>query len=118
MAVGASLDLGEVGLMGGSRREIEGRQGFGGVGATLREDKGNVVVERLLEDGPGVRMGLKKGDVILAVDGEDVLGKGVQEAISNIRGESGSTTWIKVKRGGEEVMVPVRREPINVEGNR
>lgn len=80
------------------------------------EQGGQVVVDRLVDQGPGVRGGLQKGDIILGVDGEDVGGRGVQEAISNIRGEAGSTVWMKVKRGNEEMTIPIRREPIHLDG--
>lgn len=114
--VNGVLDAGELPLIGGTLREIEGRQGFGGVGATLKDEKGNVVVEGLIGDGPAARNGLQKGDVILAVDGQTMHGKGVQEAIANIRGETGSTVDLRIRRGGQELTVTIRREPINIEG--
>ncbi|MEW5847467.1 MAG: carboxypeptidase regulatory-like domain-containing protein [Myxococcota bacterium] len=113
---GAPVDVGDVVLIPGSRREIEGRQGFGGVGARLKGDHGKVVVESLMDEGAGARAGLKAGDVVLSADGEDLSGKSVQEAVSNIRGESGSTVWLKVRRGNEVVEIPVRREPVNMGG--
>lgn len=113
---GSSEDVGDVALVPGTRRDIEGRQGFGGVGATLREDKGNPVVEGLVGDSPAARAGLQKGDVILSVDGESMQGKGVQDAISNIRGEVGSNVWLRVRRGTEELSIPVRRESITLPG--
>jgi hypothetical protein len=117
VAAGETVDVGEVALVPGSRREIEGRQGFGGVGATLRtDDKGNTVVDNLLPDSPAARAGLLKGDVLLSVDGEDMRGKSLQDAISNIRGEAGSNVWLRVQRGGQETSIPVRREAISMPG--
>jgi regulator of sigma E protease len=56
------------------------------------------VVEDVLPDGPGSNAGLRKGDLILAVNGKPVL-DGV-DLITYIRGAAGRTLQFDVQRGG------------------
>jgi hypothetical protein len=111
-----ALDVGDVSLVPGTRREIEARRGFGGVGAVLKQDGPRVVFDQLIADGPAMRAGIRRADVLVSVDGEDVS-HSVAEAISVIRGEAGTLAWIKISRGNEEIVIPVRREPIHPERN-
>lgn len=115
LSADAEVDLGAVALVPGARKEIQGRNGFGGVGARLKDNKGQTLVEGLVEDGPAQRAGLQEGDIILSVDGETLVGGSVWDAVSIIRGEAGSTVWLTVSRGGQEVDVAVRREAIRME---
>lgn len=87
------------------------RDGFGGVGITISvaEDDG-VDILNVLPDTPAAVAGLLTGDRIVAVDGESVIGLGVREVVSKLRGQIGSRVSISVLRDGtRELTIPVTR---------
>jgi serine protease DegQ len=78
---------------------------------SLKEVKG-AVVAAVIDDGPGARAGLKLNDVILAVNGRDIVDR--TEAISAIaKMQPGQTIPLKVSRNGElsEVKVTLSKRP-------
>lgn len=89
---------------------------FKGIGAELGYQNGVVVIVSPLEGTPAQSAGLRAGDRILQVDGEDMLGKSVYEVVSRIRGEKGTKVTITISREGESENreVEVRRDEINV----
>ncbi len=76
---------------------------FQGIGATvtMRED-GYLEIVRPLPEHPAEEAGLKAGDLILTVDGTDIVGMGLYEAIGLIRGPEGTEVELEVARPGEE----------------
>ncbi|CAI0424470.1 unnamed protein product [Linum tenue] len=76
-----------------------------GIGINLREvpvgENGEVKLKVLgvLLDGPANAAGVKQGDEILAVNGEDVQGKSAFEVSSLLQGPSETFVTIKVKHG-------------------
>jgi len=89
---------------------------FEGIGAELGYEDGAVVVVSPLEGSPAKEAGLRPGDRILKVDGEDVLGETVFEVVSRIRGEEGTTVTVTITHRGESTSedVIVERKEINV----
>jgi carboxyl-terminal processing protease len=69
---------------------------FGGVGMNVGMKDGNIVVIAPLKDSPAMKAGIKAGDVIVAVDGKNMLGKNSEEAVSLIRGELDTPVTITV----------------------
>ncbi|MBN1179791.1 MAG: S41 family peptidase [Anaerolineae bacterium] len=78
---------------------------FQGIGAwvTLRDD-GKLELTSIFESSPAERAGLQDGDVVIAVDGESIVGYGIYEAIALIRGPEGTDVVLLVER--EEVDEP------------
>ncbi len=50
------------------------------------------------KNGPGAQAGLQKGDVLVQVDGKDILGKTRMEVITSIKGTEGTTVELTVRR--------------------
>lgn len=77
---------------------------FGGIGAVVRYNfkQKNVVIEQPSEGMPAQKAGLKKGDMILEIDGKDMRGKDVQQVTQNLRGDPGTAFSLKVQRPGEK----------------
>ena len=75
---------------------------FGGIGAQVEAapDRKGVIITRPLPDTPAERAGIKAGDRILAVDGEDATGWSVLEAVNKIRGEVGTPVILTVEHVG------------------
>ncbi len=75
---------------------------FEGIGAFVEEaPEGGVYIIRVFDDGPAQVAGLRSGDVVVAVDGEDVTRKILREALLLIRGPAGTEVTLTVVREGE-----------------
>jgi S1-C subfamily serine protease len=81
-----------------------------------------VLVAAIFDKGPADEAGIKRGDVILAVDGQDVDDPDAFGYRYALKGISGQTS-LTVMRGGKRVVVPVKlqtppetrpREPIKI----
>jgi carboxyl-terminal processing protease len=95
--------------------QLEGRHG--GIGAEYVMADGYLVAVAVLEDSPAERGGLRTGDVILEVDGTEVLGLSQNEAILLIRGQNvGTEAVLTAMRSGEPepLIIRARREEIAV----
>ena len=78
--------------------ETEGE--FGGVGIEISMDKGRPIVVAPIEGTPAFKAGLRAGDVIIAVDGEDTFGKTLLEIVRKIRGKPGTKVKLTIMRRG------------------
>jgi carboxyl-terminal processing protease len=76
------------------------------VGIQIAVDTDNVSklpkIAEAFEGGPAERAGMKKGDVIEAVDGKALSGGTLTEYIEKIRGDEGTTVTLVVRRAGEK----------------
>ncbi len=70
-----------------------------GVGLQVAQRDEDVVVVRVYEDSPADREGVKAGDRIVSVNGEDAQGRTLDEVVSGIRGEEGTEVTIGVRTG-------------------
>ncbi|MFC2951389.1 S41 family peptidase [Marinicaulis aureus] len=83
------------------------RGSFAGLGITVQmdnegPDKGYVKVVSPIDDTPAARAGMKTDDLIVEIDGEDVFGMSLDEAISKLKGEKGTKIDIGVVRDREK----------------
>eukprot|EP00258_Populus_trichocarpa_P051298 XP_024467317.1 carboxyl-terminal-processing peptidase 1, chloroplastic isoform X3 [Populus trichocarpa] len=81
-----------------------GRYDVSGIGINLREipdENGEVKLKvlGLLLDGPAYSAGVRQGDELLSVNGEDVKGKSAFEVSSLLQGPNETFVTIKVKHG-------------------
>jgi carboxyl-terminal processing protease len=86
----------------------------GGIGARIMVDGGKVVISEVIIGKPAYVAGLLSGDVILSVDGVDVAGVTVSEAVQKVRGKIGTTVKLVVQRGTETRTFNITRDQINV----
>lgn len=94
------------------------RGGFGGLGLQLEMMRdGGLRIVATLPGTPAARAGLRSGDLILRLDGQPVAGMTLEEAISQMRGEPGTSITLTIRRDGhEELLVfPLVRELIRRE---
>ena len=73
---------------------------YAGIGALIRYNQQlkRVVIDEPYEGMPAMEAGLKKGDIILSIDGEDMSKKNVSEVSGKLRGDAGTTFTLKIKR--------------------
>ena len=96
---------------------IEGS--FEGIGAMVEwaEDEGAVRIIEPFEDQPAWNAGIRPGDLIIAINGQDVAElTGLNEAINRIKGPKGTEVHLTVRREGldEPLEFPVTRALIDV----
>lgn len=87
---------------------------FGGIGAELKTENGQVVISTVMEGYPAQQVGLQSGDIIYKVDGVDMTGKTVSEVVFSVRGEAGTTVVLTIIRSGEELEVTATRAQISI----
>lgn len=92
--------------------DVDGNVGAG-IGAQIGERNGQPVLERLLPDNPAIRSGLKRGDIVIAVDGASVKDMSADKAADKIRGKAGTKVSITVLRDNQQHRYTVTREKIN-----
>ena len=85
-----------------------------GVGITITEDAeaGGMRVEEVAAGGPAEEAGIRVGDLLLAVEGEDVLTLGIDGTRNLVRGEEGTRVNMHFSRNGTEYDVSVERRSI------
>jgi carboxyl-terminal processing protease len=91
---------------------VEGN--FGGVGMEVGVRNGGLAVIAPLKNTPASRAGIKAGDAILVVDGENTAQMSVEEAVGKIRGEVGTEVTILFSRDGESFERVMTRERIEL----
>ena len=72
------------------------RREYGGLGIEIQSEGGLVKVNHAIEDGPAYGAGIRSGDFITAVDGNDIRGKSLDEAVSGMRGLKGEPVTVTV----------------------
>ncbi|GAB5561106.1 MAG: S41 family peptidase [Synoicihabitans sp.] len=89
---------------------------FGGIGVQIEFREGFVVVIAPISGTPGERAGILRGDRVLAINGESMVGSSLNEVVAQMRGKPGDPVEITFERQGEEepVEITVVREVIKV----
>ena len=75
-----------------------------GIGAYVGSDEktGYPVLYKVIEDSPAQKAGLEDGDLLVRVDGESVRSLDLDEVVSKIRGEEGTTVDLTIYRDGQD----------------
>ena len=76
---------------------------FEGIGAEVQKKNNQIIIVTPMDDSPAQKAGLKPGDVILKVDGEEVAGQPLEQVVSRILGPAGTKVRLTVQspRTGE-----------------
>ena len=88
---------------------------FKGVGIHLEQDPKTMEIEVVapIEGSPAFRAGVMPGDVIVGVNGEEIAGMKVEDAIKKIAGPLGSPVTLTLRRpSGERVDLTMERQEI------
>jgi hypothetical protein len=86
---------------------------LGGIGANLIQIPGGIALGSVFSGAPAERAGLRAGDHVLSVDGEDMEQMSLVDALQRLRGEAGTTVSVSAQRpSGEIVDVLITRAAI------
>ncbi len=88
-----------------------------GVGMELRIEDGQPVVVRTLPGGTAGDAGIERGDRIVTIDGRTTRGATLGTIVMRIRGKPESQVTFVVDRGGERIVVVVRRRKMAKRGD-
>ena len=97
--------------------QIETSGEFGGLGIEVSMEAGVVKVIAPIDDTPAAKAGIKAGDYIVRINGEQVQGKTLMEAVNLMRGPEGTSIEITVRRKSlrKAKIFKITREIIEIE---
>jgi carboxyl-terminal processing protease len=84
-----------------SQFRVEMEQQFGGIGVEVGMEDDRLTILNPIPGSPAYEAGILAGDVILGIDGQDVRGMPLDEAVQIMRGPQGKTVQVKIQRRGE-----------------
>ena len=89
---------------------------FGGLGIEVSMESGVVKVISPIDDTPASKAGIKPGDYIVRIDGKQVQGKTLMEAVNLMRGPVGSPIELTIRRKNvkKSLKIKIVREIIQV----
>ena len=82
--------------------ETDTKGEFGGLGIEVGMEAGVIKVISPIDDTPASKAGIKAGDYIVQIDGQQVQGKSLVEAVKMMRGPVGSKIKLTIRRKGEK----------------
>ena len=88
---------------------------FYGIGAVCQKaEDGSILVTEAYEDAPAYKVGIRNGDRVIEVNGQDIRGMDLSVGVALIKGEKGTEVNLTVVRGDETLKFTVTRDKINV----
>lgn len=71
---------------------------YSGIGIEVSYEGGLIVVVAPIEGSPAERAGLRTGDLVVAIDGQEVKAVGLEQSVERMRGEPGTTVRVTIER--------------------
>jgi carboxyl-terminal processing protease len=96
------------------RERQEGR--YYGLGIQIQPIDGDITVMSIFEGSPAFKKGLRRGDVIARIEGEDAKGMSSEDAVKRLKGPKGTAVNISIKRRGYDQLLDlqVTRDEVNI----
>ena len=96
------------------RERQEGR--YYGLGIQIQVIDGDITVMSIFEGSPAFKKGLRRGDVIARIKGEDAKGWTSEQAVKQLKGPKGTTVNIAIKRRGYDQLIDleVARDEVHI----
>ena len=87
--------------------QVQTRGAFGGLGIEVMQEDGLVKVVAPIDDTPAARAGILSGDLITAIDGENVQGLSLNQAVDKMRGDVNTNVKLTLLRGPKKDKIDV-----------
>lgn len=96
--------------------QVQTRGEFGGLGIEVTMEDGLVKVVAPIDETPAARAGIRAGDVITHLDGDQVQGLSLNQAVDKMRGPVNSPITLTIKRDGaaEPLQIKIVRDTIRI----
>jgi carboxyl-terminal processing protease len=96
------------------RERQEGK--YFGIGLSIQTIDGDVTVMSLFEGSPAYRAGIRRGDVIARVKGEDAKNWTTEQTAKQLKGPKGTKVNISIRRPGYDKLIDmdVERDEVNI----
>ena len=96
------------------RERQEGR--YYGLGISIQVIDGDITVMSLFEGSPAYRSGIRRGDVIARIKGEDTKNWTSDQAVKQLKGPKGTKVAIAIRRPGYDKLIEmdVERDEVNI----
>ena len=96
------------------RERQEGR--YYGLGISIQVVAGDITVFNVFEGSPAYQRGVRRGDVIARIEGEDTKGWTSDQAVGKLRGPRGTAVGVSLKRAGYEQLLDLKvtRDEIHI----
>lgn len=95
----------------------ERQQGsYYGLGVTIAAIDGDITIQSIFEGSPAYKRGIRRGDVIAKVEGEDMKGWTTDQAVRRLKGPKGTKVNISIKRRGVDELIDMEvvRDEVNI----
>lgn len=80
-----------------------------GIGVYIVQTDDGIEIVYVMQSSPAMEAGMKKGDVIVAINGKRIADVGYNEAVSLVAGTAGTKVTLTVRRDGAEQDITVTR---------
>ncbi|MBU6145135.1 MAG: peptidoglycan-binding protein [Paenibacillaceae bacterium] len=90
---------------------------FSGIGAEVSNKDGDIVIMSPIRKSPAERAGLRPGDIVVSVNGKELRGMTLNEAVQHLRGPKGTQAKLIIQRVGvsKPLEVVIVRDDIRIE---
>jgi carboxyl-terminal processing protease len=87
---------------------------FSGVGMNVSEEKRGLRVLSVFPRSPAQKAGIRRGDLIVAVDGRSIAGKSSDESTTLIQGKPGTSVSLTIARGSRRMTDRITRAKVDL----
>lgn len=93
--------------------DVEGY--YYGIGAEIKysDDLNNIIINRVFEDSPAEKAGLKSEDILLKVNNESIEKKTLSQISNMVKGEKKTDVSLTIKRNDEETDITIKRDAVD-----
>ena len=100
--------------------QVQTRGEFGGLGIEVTMENGVIKVVTPIDDTPAARAGVRAGDLITHLDGEQIQGLTLSQAVEKMRGRVNTPITLTIVREGSEqpIEIKVVRDIIRIQSVR
>ena len=96
--------------------QVQTRGEFGGLGIEVTMENNIVKVVAPIDDTPAARAGVMANDLITHLDGEQIVGLTLEQAVEKMRGKVGTSILLTIQRRGndEPIEIKIVRDRIRI----